>query len=148
VNQQLALALHILGGLACRPGVAVTSDELAASFGTSPIVLRRVLSRLRKAGLVTTRRGPGGGSMLARDASTIRLREAFDALEESKQILRRHPASDGIGGVIGAYINEIYDDAEQALLNRLEATTVAQMNDVLAQRFFSAGLMQPKSGTD
>ena len=142
MNQELAIALHILGALACRPNCAVTSEELARSFGTGPIVLRRVLSKLRKAGLITTQRGPGGGSSLARDASRTRLLDAFEALDESKEILRRHPSSDdGIGGVIGTYINEIYDDAEQALLNRLKATTVEDMNRVLAKRFKAAGLM-------
>ena len=130
VNSQLTIALHILGFSAARAGEPVTSDELARTYGTSPVVLRRVLAKLQRAGLVETQRGRGGGSVLARDASTITLREAYEAVADDQQILPRHPS--GCAGraalVLADFVNDLYADAERALLERLEAVTVAEMD--------------------
>ncbi|MEL6614702.1 MAG: Rrf2 family transcriptional regulator [Bacteroidota bacterium] len=130
MNSQLTIALHILGFSAARAGDPVTSDELARTYGTSPVVLRRVLSKLRRAGLVETRRGPGGGTVLARPASAITLRDAYDAVADDSHILHRHP-SDCQGRaatVLAEYVNGLYADAEQALLERLGATTIDEMD--------------------
>jgi Rrf2 family protein len=43
--------------------------------------LEQVFQRLRRAGLVTARRGPGGGHRLARAASEITLRDVVEAVE-------------------------------------------------------------------
>ena len=130
MNNQLAIALHILGFLASRGDEPLTSETLAATYGTSPVVLRRVLAKLRRAGLVATRRGVGGGSVLARQPSAINLREAYEAVAEDTEILRR-PASGCSGRVatiVAGYIDELYAEAEQALLGKLEAVTVAEMD--------------------
>ncbi len=138
MNSQLAIALHIVGYLASEQGRSVTSERLATSYGTNPVVLRRVLSKLRRAGLVETQRGVGGGSVLARDPSTINLREVYEAVADELELLRRHPdeSSGLIASGLAAYINELYADAEQALLRTLEAVTVAKMDRELRSRFF------------
>src|SRR2546428_14194859 len=41
------------------------------------------MTSLRRAGLVTSKRGPAGGHVLARAPEAINLREAFDVLEGS-----------------------------------------------------------------
>jgi Rrf2 family protein len=43
--------------------------------------LEQIFQRLRKAGLVASRRGPGGGYVLARPAAEITLREVVEAVE-------------------------------------------------------------------
>jgi len=43
--------------------------------------LEQIFQRLRRAGLVTGKRGPGGGYHLARAASAITLRDVVEALE-------------------------------------------------------------------
>lgn len=43
--------------------------------------LEQIFQRLRRAGLVTGKRGPGGGFLLTRPASEIRLREVVEAIE-------------------------------------------------------------------
>ena len=43
--------------------------------------LNQILSLLRRAGLIVSRRGPGGGHQLARPASTIGLGEIVEALD-------------------------------------------------------------------
>jgi Rrf2 family protein len=69
--------------------------ELAAHYGEGPIqthtiaehqglpepYLNQLMSTLRQAGLVTSKRGPSGGHMLSKPPAEISLREAFSVLE-------------------------------------------------------------------
>ncbi|MEO0649482.1 MAG: Rrf2 family transcriptional regulator [Planctomycetota bacterium] len=139
MNAQLTIAFHILGFLTARRGEPLTSDVLAATYGTSPVVLRRVLVKLQRAGLVETRRGVGGGSVLARAPEDINLREAYEAIRQGDELLPRHPSEGGgVGPIVGEYLNELYEEAEQALVARLEAVTVAQMDRVVRRRILKA----------
>lgn len=140
MNSQLAIALHVMGFLASRAGEPLTSETLAHTYGTSPVVLRRVLAKLQRAGLVETRRGVGGGSVLARRASAINLRQVYEAVADDQEILRRPPAdgSRGIASIVAEYVDELYCDAEQALLGTLEAVTVAEMDEVVRARILAA----------
>lgn len=86
MNSRLAIATHIWGIVAHRERDArgpVTSDELAESIGTNAVVVRRVLARLKDAGLVESRRGVGGGTVLARDPQLINLRQAYESVYET-----------------------------------------------------------------
>lgn len=140
MNSQLTIALHIVGFLASRDGGPLTSERLARTYGTSPVVLRRVLAKLQRAGLVETQRGVGGGAVLARGPGEINLREVFEAVVSRPELMPRHPG-DGEGGVapvLGAYINELYGDAERALLAKLESVTVANMDRTVRRRIYDA----------
>jgi Rrf2 family cysteine metabolism transcriptional repressor len=69
--------------------------ELAAHYGEGPVqthaiaerqglpepYLNQLMTTLRQAGLVTSKRGPSGGHALARTPAEITLREAFSVLE-------------------------------------------------------------------
>jgi len=57
--------------------------EIAAADGLPLAYLEHLVARLRKAGLVDSRRGSRGGYMLARDAEQITMAEVVEALEGS-----------------------------------------------------------------
>ena len=130
MNSRLPIALHILGFLTARAGQPLTSEVMAATYGTSPVVLRRVLAQLQRAGLVETRRGVNGGSVLARDPSTITVRDAYEAVTAEPEMLARHPQDcDGrIERAMAMFINGLMSDAEAALLERLDTVTIAEMD--------------------
>ena len=136
MNQSFPLALHVMGFLASREGEPLTSDTLASTYGTSPVVLRRVLVRLRRAGLITTRRGAGGGSLLARDPATIHLREIYEAVVDDPELLSRAPGCGRgrIARVLNGFVDELCGEAERALLAQLEAVTVAEMDREVRSR--------------
>ena len=156
MDSQLTIALHILGFLASRDGEALTSEVLARTYGTSPVVLRRVLAKLQRAGLVETRRGVGGGSVLAREATSINLRDAYEAVVGEPRMLRRHPGGRHTGGrhtgdravaetsssvvapILARFVNGVFAEAEQALLAKLEAVTVAEMDSVVRDQIRAA----------
>ncbi len=59
----------------------VQSHDIATSQDIPEAYLNQLLTQLRKAGLITSRRGPGGGHSLARPASEITVAELITALE-------------------------------------------------------------------
>lgn len=139
MNIDFSIGLHIVGFLASREGEPVSSTVMAKSFGTSPVVLRRVLSRLNQAELVTTKRGVNGGSVLARDAANINLLQVYDAANENRNLFARHPEGEGaVSRVLGSYINQFYEDAENAMLSHLQATSVADMDALVRPKIMAA----------
>jgi len=67
-NTHFSMAVHVLSVLAYQEGQVVGSEDLARSVGTNPSFLRGLIGVLRKAGLVETQLGKGGGTKLARHA--------------------------------------------------------------------------------
>ena len=89
VNQQFAIAVHILTALACNKKKLMNSDNLAKSASTNPVVIRRLLSQLAKAQLVLTRRGKSGGVELAKESTHINLKDIYLALSPTESIAPR-----------------------------------------------------------
>lgn len=113
---------------------------MAAVYGTSPVLLRRVLSKLKQAGLIVTQRGANGGSVLAREASQISLREVFEAVREDKPVLPEYSTkcTGAVAPVLGNYLNELLAEAEEALLGKLATVTVARMDRTVRRRIMKA----------
>lgn len=84
VSTQFSIAVHMMAGLGFLPNSETTSTQLAASVNTSPSFVRRVLSKLSKAGLVCTTMGKTGSTALARDPKDITLLEIYRAVEAPK----------------------------------------------------------------
>src|SRR5665213_130346 len=77
-------AVGVMVELARRAGEdPIPLAEIAAHDGLPLAYLEHLVARLRKAGLVDSRRGSRGGYMLARPASEITMAEVVEALEGS-----------------------------------------------------------------
>ncbi|MEU9314995.1 Rrf2 family transcriptional regulator [Streptomyces sp. NPDC048295] len=137
-NSRLTVAAHALTwiGLYQRRGHEVaTSEQIATSVNTNPVVIRRLLAQLRKAGLADSRRGAGAGWTLSRDLSTITLLDVYEAVEPGR-IFALHPAAPDPGCVVGHGIAPVldaaYDGVETALRTELARTTLEDvLRDVL-----------------
>jgi Rrf2 family transcriptional regulator, cysteine metabolism repressor len=76
--------VRVMVELARRAGEdPIPLAEIAAHDGLPLAYLEHLVARLRKAGLVDSRRGSRGGYMLARPASEITMAEVVQALEGS-----------------------------------------------------------------
>jgi Rrf2 family transcriptional regulator, cysteine metabolism repressor len=76
--------VRVMVALARRSGDdPVPLAEIAASGDLPLAYLEHLVARLRKAGLVDSRRGSRGGYMLARSATDITMAEIVEALEGS-----------------------------------------------------------------
>lgn len=121
-NLQFSMAVHVLASLAYTPGRLLSSEEIAASVGTNPVVIRRLTSRLAQAGIVETRRGKEGGVRLARSPAEICLSQVHRALDEDPAFCV-HP-NDGkrsctVNRKIKGILQGICDDVENAVEGRL-----------------------------
>ena len=138
MTSRLTLSIHMLGLIAwnetCRCGPA-TSEQMAQSINTNPVVVRRLLGDLRRAGLVETKRGAGGGVRLLRPPERITLRDVYEAVAEDEQLLALHPnppdACCVIGGHIDRYLRGVYDEAEEALKQRLASVSIRDVYEAL-----------------
>jgi Rrf2 family protein len=146
MTSRFTMALHALGMIAWEGqrsgGKPVTSGTLAGSINTNPVVVRRVLADLRRAGLVETRPGVGGGVVLARPAGEISLRCVWEALEGREQLFGRHPSGPNpqcpMGRCVADYLEELYGHTESALKASLAKVTLAHLQRNLASRLPSA----------
>ena len=78
---------RMLMRMASAPGRAFSTAELAEEFGLSRNHLAKIMQRLAQAGIVETRRGSGGGALLARPAEEIRLGALIRMLEEDQPLV-------------------------------------------------------------
>ena len=81
ISSRFTVALHIF---ACIEYFAdeykVTSDFLAASINTNPVIIRRILGQLSKAGLIKVARGTGGIE-ITRPVKDITFLDVYKAVE-------------------------------------------------------------------
>ena len=80
-NSRFPVALHVMTALAYHDGEFLSSPMLAESVRTNPVVIRRLVCSLSRAGLVEAHAGRAGGVRLARRAETITLLDVFRAVE-------------------------------------------------------------------
>jgi Rrf2 family protein len=76
---QFAVAAHIMAALGYFQGEEISSATLAQSVNADPTFVRKSLSKLSKAGLVVTKRGKSGASVLARPPRQITLLDIYRA---------------------------------------------------------------------
>jgi Rrf2 family protein len=128
-NTQFSVAAHALTYLAGNDGRAVSSDEIAASCQVNPVHVRKTLGPLRAAGLVTSRPGAGGGWVLGRPATKIKLDEVWSVLQGDDTVLGHHiPSPDcPVGREIQRELVDLDDEIRSALLARLRRTSVADL---------------------
>lgn len=81
VTAMLDLALH-------RDQGPINLADISNRQGISLSYLEQLFSRLRKQGLVTSARGPGGGYLLGRTASEISVSDVIRAVDESVDATR------------------------------------------------------------
>ena len=142
MNSRFAIAVHVLTFLALAGDEPATSEYIAGSVNTNPVVIRRILSVLRQAGLVTAQPGIGGGSSLAKPAAEISLADVYRATEE-RDLFALHPRSPNpncaCGGNIQPVLREVFGAAESAVEDVLSTVSVAQMADGVLARASIAG---------
>ena len=132
-NSRLTIAVHALAWLALaqrRGRRQLTSDQVAASVNTNPVMIRRSLGELRRAGLVSVRRGAGPGWTLARRPEDITLLDVYEAVEPRPLFALHHaePNLDcPVGRGIRPALHGVYAGAEQALRAGLGGTSIADV---------------------
>ncbi|MFC3562666.1 Rrf2 family transcriptional regulator [Pedobacter jamesrossensis] len=128
MNSRFPISLHILTLLDDAKGEVVSSEYLAGSININPVLVRKEIINLRKHGFVDSKEGKGGGSFLAKSAANINLGEVYKAVK-TNNILGQNKNEPNpkcpIGKQINKHLNELYIDAESALIDNLSKQTLA-----------------------
>jgi Rrf2 family iron-sulfur cluster assembly transcriptional regulator len=74
-------------------GQPVALADIAIRQEISLSYLEQLFAKLRRGGIVTSVRGPGGGYRLARDASDMRIADIVSAVDEPIKATRCRPGS-------------------------------------------------------
>lgn len=140
-NSKMSVAVHVLAWIAYdRRGTdkeIATSERIATSVNTNPVVIRRALSQLKAAGLVDGSRGRSTGWQLIRDARQITLLDVYRAVGEGEIFALPSAPPDAecyVGYGIHDVLTETYRTAQEALCGELEKVTIADvLHDALAR---------------
>lgn len=134
LSTKCSIAVHCLIFIHEAKGVAkVTSNLLAESTGSNPVVIRNILSALKKAGIITVPRGTGGAELCA-DPSRITLYQIYSALEPNgvTSFIGIHPC-DGRSCPVAQNIRRVleppYRKIEDAVKGAMEEITLQSMID-------------------
>ena len=132
ITSKFTAAVHILACIDIFGGqMRVTSEVLSGSTGVNAVIVRGVLGKLRKAGIVETRQG-SGGAHLAKALDEITLYDIYKAVDcvddEGLFHFHENPNADC---PVGRNIHKAMDDrlqtAQAALENELKSTTLADI---------------------
>jgi Rrf2 family nitric oxide-sensitive transcriptional repressor len=84
-SQTVEYALRAMVQLGADAPTASTTKEIAAKTKVPSAYLAKVLQSMRRAGLIHSRRGVGGGVSLAKSPQEINLLDVIDAVEPLKR---------------------------------------------------------------
>ena len=127
ISSRFTIAVHVLICIETfKKDMKTTSDFLASSVNVNPVVIRRILQQLKKAGIVEVKRGSGGAD-LARDPADITLLDVYTAVEsvEEGRLFHFHE-NPNPQCPVGSNIHNILDDR----LKRIQDAMEDQMRSV------------------
>ncbi|MBD8497944.1 Rrf2 family transcriptional regulator [Paenibacillus arenosi] len=138
ISSRFSVGVHILSLLAINPNEHHTSEWIAGSVGTNPVIIRRVLGYLKKAGLVHVRAGSGGAT-LARELDEITLLDVYRSVEvvEEGKLFHVHDQpnpSCPVGANIETVLQLLLVKAQHAMEGVLEAVTMKELVEVLSNQ--------------
>lgn len=132
ISMKCSIAVHCLIFIHEAKGIAkVTSNLLAESTGCNPVVIRNILSALKKAGLITVPRGTGGAELCV-DPAQITLYQIYTALEPKgiTSLIGIHPC-EGRPCPVAQNIRKVletpYHKIEDAVKETMEEITLQSM---------------------
>ena len=132
LSMKCSVAVHCLIFIhEARDKTKVTSTLLAQSTGVNPVVIRNILSALKKAGLITVTRGTGGAE-LCREPEEISLYQIYHALEPEglTSLIGIHPCGQRpcpVARNMQKVLHGPYRKIEDAIQKTMESITLASM---------------------
>ena len=120
--------LRMLMRLASAPNRAFSTADLAEEFQLSRNHLIKIMQKLGRAGLVQTRRGGGGGAILAHAPEEIRLGDVVRVLEEGQALVECFQPNGGDCTINGCCrLKTRLRVAEIAFIENLNRSTLADV---------------------
>ncbi|MDE6504604.1 MAG: Rrf2 family transcriptional regulator [Clostridia bacterium] len=120
------LAIHTFG-----KDLKTTSEFIASSVNVNPVVIRRILSSLKNAGLIEVKAGSGGARIIKplEDITLLDVYRAVDCVEDGLFHFHENPNPNcPVGKNIHAVLDESLAAAQSALENSLKSSTLAEID--------------------
>lgn len=80
ISSRFTMAIHMFACIDTFSNQKMTSDFMAASIGTNPVIIRKLLQQLKAAGLIEVLRGTGGVK-ITRPLNEITFLDIYKAVE-------------------------------------------------------------------
>ena len=132
ISSRFTIAIHMLTCMETfKDEQKITSDFLASSINVNPVIIRRILSQLKDAGLIEVKRGAGGAAII-KPLEEITFLDVYSAVEciEENRLFHFHE-NPNPNCPVGRNIHNILDDkllrVQEAMERELQAITMADV---------------------
>jgi Rrf2 family protein len=135
-DTKFSTAIHICLYLQYRGEKLLSSQEIAVSVATNPVVIRRVLAELKKKKLVGSAAGNQGGFYLMRPVDKISLWDIYQAVND-RELFQRPKINEEcpVSSNLAQLVKSPFQEAENAMQPGLEKIKVSmlygQLEDIL-----------------
>lgn len=133
ISSRFTIAIHIFACIGTfENDYKITSDFIASSVNVNPVIIRKILSQLKSAGLVEVQRGSGGAS-ISRPIDEITFLDIYNAVEciDKGELFHFHE-NPNLKCPVGRNIHNVLDtkliQIQKALEDELKKIT---LNDVM-----------------
>ena len=124
IPSRFTIAVHILTLIAQNKGneTKLTSDLMAGSVGVNPVIIRKTLSQLKKADLISVQRGSGGATLAKtpEEINLLQVYRAVDSIGPSGQLFSFHD-NPNPNCPVGAHIHDVLDQKLERIQLAMEA---------------------------
>lgn len=131
ISSRFTMAIHMFACIDTFSDMKMTSDFMAGSIGTNPVIIRKLLQQLKAAGLIEVLRGTGGVK-ITRPLSEITFLDIYKAVEctPDEQLFHFHenpnqncPVGKNIHKVLDSRLGEV----QKAMEDKLAEMTLADV---------------------
>lgn len=135
ISSRFTMAIHMFACIDTFTDQKMTSDFMAGSIGTNPVIIRKILQQLKAAGLIEVSRGTGGVT-ITRPLEQITFLDIYKAVEctPEEQLFHFHE-NPNPNCPVGKNIHRVLDnrllEVQKAMEEKLSQITLADVkNDV------------------
>lgn len=138
ISSRFSVAVHIISILQLYGSPMPTSEYIAGSVNTNPVVIRRILGMLKQAGIVDMKRGTGGAYLVknVEDITMLDLYKAVGSVEDGQlfQIHENPNPECPVGANIQEVVNVALLSAQDSMEGVLQKITLADITKNLAEK--------------
>lgn len=133
ISSRFAVGIHILSLLVLNKDRTNSSEYIAASVNTNPVVIRKIMGMLKNAGLIHIRPGVAGAELI-RNYAEITLLDVYKAVNAvpENELFGMHSSPNPaclVGRNIQEAIDPLFSAAQLAMEKQLEGVTLKQVID-------------------
>lgn len=135
ISSRFTMAIHMFACIDTFSDMKMTSDFMAGSIGTNPVIIRKLLGQLKAAGLVEVARGTGGVT-ITKPLNEITFLDVYKAVEcaPDEELFHFHE-NPNQECPVGRNIHHVLDDklaqVQKAMEDELSKITLEEVkNDI------------------